>query len=493
MHTDRSSGILLHPTSLPGPYGIGDLGPEAYRFLDFLSAAGQSLWQVLPLGPTGYADSPYQSYSAFAGNHLLISPDRLATEGLLQAEELEAAPGLPEGEVDYDAASRKKLELLRLAHARFGGGPDYERFREEHGSWLPDYAFFMALKDSQPEPVWWGWPPELRDRHHQALAAVREELVGEIALHEWLQYEFYRQWNAVRGDANRRGIRIVGDLPIFVAHNSADVWAHPELYHLDAEGQPTVVAGVPPDYFSSTGQRWGNPLYRWDVMERDGYGWWVERLRGAFALYDIVRIDHFRGFEAYWEVPAQEETAMHGRWVPGPGPKLFEKLRAALGELPIIAEDLGVITPGVEALRDDFGLPGMKVLHFAFSDPSNQYLPHNYLPNCIVYTGTHDNDTTVGWWATLSEQEKTFVRAYLGPVGEQIHWALIRLTLASVARMSVMPLQDVLGLGTAARMNMPGTTAGNWRWRLAPSLLTPEVTQRLRGLIETYGRTRPVS
>src|SRR5215210_578956 len=484
----RASGILLHPTSLPGRYGIGEFGDEALRFLDFLAASGQQLWQMLPLGPTGYGSSPYQPYSAFAGNPLLIATDRLVEEGLLDPALLEDLPPFPQDAVDYDAVTPFKQGLLRQAYARFRPGLDFDEFREREAGWLGDYALFMALKGRHDGAGWNEWEPDLAARQPDALARAREDLVDEVAFHQFVQYLFFSHYGAVRREAEARGIRLVGDLPIFVAFDSADVWAHPDLFYLDAANRPTVVAGVPPDYFSATGQLWGNPLYRWDVMARDGYAWWLARLRAALALCDLVRVDHFRGFEAYWEVPAGETTAANGRWVRGPGDRLFAAVRDELGGLPIIAEDLGLITKEVGALRDRFALPGMKVLQFAFSDPANPYLPHNYTGNCVVYTGTHDNDTTRGWWESLSAKERAFARRYLGRDGEEIAWDLIRLAFGSVAALAVVPLQDLLDLGSAARMNTPGQEWGNWTWRFRAAALTDALGQRLRELTELYGR-----
>ncbi len=491
----RASGILLHPTSLPGRFGIGDFGEWAYRFVDFLADARQSLWQVLPLGPTGYGDSPYQSFSAFAGNPLLISPQRLVDEGRLPVEALRQAPSFSHDRVDYGAVMAFKLAILRQSFAHFSqarsreqqGG--FQSFCEAEKGWLDDYALFMALKEQHGGVVWTRWERELSCREPEALGRKRRELADQIAFHQYVQYEFFRQWSALKEYANRRGIRVIGDVPIFVAHDSADVWAHPELFHLDESGEPTVVAGVPPDYFSETGQLWGNPLYRWEGMARDGYAWWIARLGGTLRRVDIVRLDHFRGFEAYWEVPAGEKTAVRGRWVAGPGAAFFRALREALGDVPIIAEDLGVITPEVKALRDEFGFPGMKVLQFAFSgDADNEHLPHNYTPNCVVYTGTHDNDTTMGWFTSCPEEERDFCLRYLGSDGREVHWDLIRLAMMSVAHTVIVPLQDVLGLGTEARMNYPSRLGGNWAWRFTPQMLTEQVRDRLAEMTETYGR-----
>ncbi len=489
MQFPRSSGILLHPTSLPGPYGIGDLGPEAIGLLDFLAASGQSLWQVLPLNPPGYSNSPYQCYSAFAGNPLLISPERLVRDGLLEQALPADAPLFPVGTVDFEAAVRFKTGLLRTAYDGWKPDRDYEAFVTASASWLEDYALFTALSESRDGRPWNEWEPELALRDPKALKKVGQELKDEVGYHRFVQYLFHRQHGELKREAAKRGIRLTGDIPIFVAHNSADVWAGRSLFHLDAEGSPTHVAGVPPDYFSETGQRWGNPLYRWDVMARDGYAWWIERLRTALTLYDIVRIDHFRGFEAYWEIPAAEETAINGRWVPGPGAGFFRAVRSALGEAPILAEDLGVITPKVEALRDMFGLPGMKIIQFAFSAPDNVYLPHNYTsPNCIVYTGTHDNDTTCGWWTGLPKRDRAFIQAYIGKRPVDISWEMMRIAFGSIARMAVTPMQDLLSLGSEARMNTPGTSAANWGWRMKDGMLTEALRAKLWELTAVYGR-----
>ena len=496
MEWTRDSGILLHPTSLPGPYGIGDMGDQAYRFVDWLAQAGQRLWQTLAIGPTGYADSPYAAFSAFAGNPLLISPDRLIAEGDLSPDDLHDLPALPAGRVDYGQVIHYKTDLLHRAATRFFEHASPERqaalaqFRHDHAHWLDDYALFMAVKAAHNLVTWTRWEPDIALRRPQALARWRDRLEAEIRFHQYTQFQFFRQWAALRTYANQRGVRIVGDIPIFVAHDSADVWAHPELFYLDERGEPTVVAGVPPDYFSATGQRWGNPLYRWELMESRGYDWWVTRVRHALSLVDILRIDHFRGFEAYWEIPASEPTAVVGRWVKGPGARLFRTLEEKLGRLPIVAEDLGVVTPEVVDLRERFGFPGMKVLQFAFdSDATNPYLPFNYDHDCVVYTGTHDNDTTRGWYASAPEHIRDRVRRFLGVDGHDISWDMIRLALMSVADMAIIPLQDVLDLDSQARMNTPGKPSGNWQWRYWGGALTDQLAERLRMLTELYGRT----
>jgi 4-alpha-glucanotransferase len=505
----RSAGILLHPTSLPGPHGIGELGPEATAFLDFLQETGQGLWQVLPLGPTGYGDSPYQCFSAFAGNPLLVSLDRLCDEGLVSASDLKKSPGFPEGEVDFGPVIEFKRPLLAKAFAAFEKKADakrrgaFESFVAGQASWLGDFALFMALKRANGGAAWSTWDRALVNRDEAALRKARRELARDVREVEFEQWLFFEQWEDVRRQARERGIRLMGDIPIFVAHDSADVWAHPEIFHLAADGRPSFQAGVPPDYFSATGQLWGNPLYRWDALARTGYAWWIERFRAVLALVDLVRLDHFRGFEAYWEVAGDAETAVDGRWVKGPGTPFFEALRGALGELPIVAEDLGVITPEVEALRDGFGFPGMAILQFAFGSDAqaNGFLPHNYTPNKVVYTGTHDNDTVVGWWTagvgdstrTAAEVEDEHERAltYCGGDGTGIHWDFIRTLFVSVADIAIVPLQDVVGAGNDARMNLPGRGDGNWRWRFAPSALTPAIRKRLRAITEGSGRCLP--
>ena len=480
----RSAGILLHPTSLPGLYGIGELGPEALEFVGFLHDAGQKLWQILPLNPTGGDGSPYSSYSAFAGNPLLISTRRLEEDGLLTSN----VPEVSHGPVDYPAVISAKTRLLREAYGKMKAGREFREFREEHEVWLGDYALYMALKGKYGGRPWNEWDEGISKRQSGALEEARRELEEEIRFHEFTQYLFFRHWADVKAAANEAGIEVIGDLPIFVSHDSADVWTNQDLFLLDSSGNPTAVAGVPPDYFSETGQLWGNPLYDWEALREDGYSWWVERMRMALTLYDAVRVDHFRGFEAYWEIPADEETAQNGRWVKGPGEDVFRAFEKSLGELPIIAEDLGEITPEVEALRDELNLPGMKVLQFAFSGPGNAFLPHEYEgSNWIVYTGTHDNDTTAGWWQSAGTEGRNFARRYLGKEFVSV-WDFIRAAHSSVAARAVVPMQDVLELGPEHRMNVPGTARGNWTWRLEKSALTPALAGRLRHLTETYGR-----
>jgi 4-alpha-glucanotransferase len=490
----REAGILLHVTSLPAPHGIGDLGRDALDFVDFLRAAGQKLWQILPLTPLGHGNSPYASHSAMAGNPLLISLQRLADEGLLAGQDLAEDHGFPIDRVDYDSVAAFKLAQLRRAHHRFRSEAsaeqksEFDTFCGTAASWLEDFSLFMALKDAHHGALWLRWEPELVNRHPEAIDRSRRDLAESVDFHKFVQFQFARQWSALRAHANSHGVRIIGDIPIFVALDSSDVWSHQDLFYLDAHGRPTVVAGVPPDYFSKTGQRWGNPLYRWDTMSEQGYGWWIERIRNTLTQVDIVRIDHFRGFEAYWEIPAENRTAEVGRWVKGPGEAFFRAVEGALGPLPVIAENLGLITPEVEELRLSLGYPGMAVLHFAFDGgPTNPYLPHNYEKRCVGYTGTHDNDTTVGWFNSRTPSERERVRRYMG-TDREINWDLMRLLSESVADMAVVPLQDVLELGTEARMNMPGQPDGNWGWRLSPDRLTVGHAERLLELSELYGR-----
>jgi 4-alpha-glucanotransferase len=491
----RSSGILLHPTSLPGPHGIGDLGIEAKRFVDFLVRAGQTLWQVLPLGPTGYGDSPYQCFSAFAGNPLLISHDELLEDGLLTADDLRDSPRFPEDAVDYGAVIPYRQALLARAAERFEDGaspalePDFDAFCTAQASWLDDFALFMALKEEHQLITWSGWPAELVAREPLALEAARARLAPSIFKHKFCQLLFFRQWAVIRRYANQRGVRIIGDIPIFVAYDSADVWANRELFLLDGNGKPTVVAGVPPDYFSATGQLWGNPLYRWDVMATTGYDWWINRLRMMFTQVDILRVDHFIGIHRYWEIPARAKTAIKGRYRPGPGAAFLQAARDALGDLPIIAEDLGALTPEVEALRDQFELPGMKILQFAFdSDATNPFLPHNYPRRCVVYTGTHDNDTTAGWFAKASPDERSLAQRYFARSGEDISFDFIRGVMGSCADTVIVPLQDVLCCGSDARMNFPGVASGNWRWRFRSGAIGDWHVGRLAEMTDLYGR-----
>jgi 4-alpha-glucanotransferase len=496
---ERAGGILLHPTSFPGSYGIGDLGAEAYEWVDFLRDAGQKLWQILPLGPTGYGDSPYACFSAFAGNPLLISPDILLGQGLLPFDELEGVPEFSETLVEYGKVLEWKMKLLQSSYAIYKERASEEvqaevkTFEAENAAWLNDYAFFMACKTVHEGATWNTWEPGLAQRDPATILEWTLKLADEIGFQKYLQFLFFQQWQSLRDYANEQGIRIMGDIPIFVAYDSAEVWAHPELFYLDDEGNSTVVAGVPPDYFSATGQRWGNPLYRWDKLRDTGFTWWLERFRTVLKQVDYVRLDHFRGFEAYWEVPANEETAINGRWVKGPGEDLFKAVSIALGDLPIIAEDLGLITPEVAALRENLGFPGMRVLQFAFNgDPADAYLPHNYVPETLVYTGTHDNDTTAGWLAKATPEEQDFLMRYLvqsKPESiEIVTWRLIRLAWSSVAHLAIVPLQDLFALGSEARMNAPGRAAGNWGWRYTADMLTGELKEKLLDMSTLYGR-----
>ena len=507
MKFERSGGILLHPTSFPGPYGIGDLGAEAFRFVDFLQQTGQRLWQILPLAPTGYGDSPYAAFSAFAGNALLISPDILHSQALLSETDLADKPDFPNDRVDFGRVIDWKMALLQRSYARFKeragnhGKARLADFEKENAAWLEDYALFMAAKSAHGGVSWNHWDEGLALRRPEALVGWREKLSEPIAFQKYIQFLFFQQWLNLKQYANERGIQIVGDIPIFVAYDSADVWQHPDLFYLDEHGNPTVIAGVPPDYFSPTGQRWGNPLYRWEVMGRDNYAWWVERFKAIYRLVDIVRLDHFRGFEAYWEVPAHEETAINGKWVKGPGLNFFQSIYQTLGEKPIIAEDLGVITPEVVGMRLGAGLWGMRVLQFAFgafeTDATDPYLPHNFVPETVVYTGTHDNDTTASWFETASDREKASVLAYLDSdllqniTPPQVAWKMVRLAWASVAGMAIVPLQDLLGLGTEGRMNLPGQAGGNWGWRYQPGALSEELRTWLYDITVRFARYVP--
>lgn len=494
----RASGVLLHPTSLPGPHGVGDLGPQAHRFVEQLAEWSQTLWQVLPLNPVGFGYSPYQSPSAFAINPMLISPEALVKEGWLEAEVLEALPALPEGTADLEAAEVRKADLLRQAsevfreHASQEARSTYQRWCQENEFWLEDYIAFAVLKELHAGAHWTSWPEGSRHRRISAMRAFRQDHEASLEEQRFIQWQAAHQWETLRAHARKHGVRLIGDLPIFVSDDSADVWAHPDLFELDEAGHPQVVAGVPPDYFSETGQRWGNPLYRWSRMARDGYRWWRERLSLLLTQFDIVRIDHFRGFEAYWEIPASEPTAIQGLWKPGPGSAFFKRIRKELGALPIIAEDLGLITPEVHALRTACGFPGMKVLQFAFSDPQNAYLPHNYEgPDAVVYPGTHDNDTTLGWFRKLDPEQREFLNHYFSrDLQEQsICYEMIRMAWASNACLAISPLQDLLGCDSEARMNTPGTVGGsNWRWRLREGEVAGVQGDWLKHITRIYGR-----
>ncbi len=490
--------MLLHPTSLPGRLGMGDLGPEMDLFLDWAASAGFTLWQVLPLGPTGPGNSPYGCASAFAGNPLLVSPDALARDGFLPGDAMRETPVFREELVEWDRVIPWKEQVLRRSfeHFQVHAGPlqieDLKDFSEapEQVPWLSDWSLFAALRERAGGAPWWSWDADLATREPSALARARRELSAEVDFQVYSQFLFFRQWERVRREAGKRGVAVMGDAPIYVSQDSADVWANRELFDLDPAGRPVAVSGVPPDYFSATGQLWGNPLYRWDRMEEDGFAWWIERLRANLRLCDVLRIDHFRAFAAYWSVPAEETTALNGRWVEAPGEKLFAAAREALGGLPIIAEDLGVITPDVEALLDAVGVPGMKVLQFAFYEPDSDYLPHRHTPNAVVYTGTHDNDTSRGWFEHLRAEERQRVIDYLGGDGSRIEWDLIRAAFSSVCDRAIVPLQDVLGLGSEARMNDPASPGGNWAWRAPSNAWEPDLAERLRRLAWLTGRSR---
>ncbi|NMC14907.1 MAG: 4-alpha-glucanotransferase [Chloroflexi bacterium] len=495
MNFKRFGGILLHPTSLPSPYGIGDLGSGAFTWIDFLAASGCRLWQVLPLGPTGYGDSPYQSFSTFAGNPYLISPQCLLDEGLLLQDDLQNIPTFPSNRVDFGNVIPWKLTVLEIAYSRFANSDKpslheaFEQFKKEHHEWLDDYTLFMALKEAHQGHPWTHWEKPLRDRLPQAINDARQKHAAAIERQAFSQFIFFRQWNNIRRYAKRNLINIIGDIPIFVAHDSSDVWAHRDLFFLDEKGNPKVVAGVPPDYFSKTGQLWGNPLYNWRNHTKDGYNWWLQRISAALNLVDFIRLDHFRGFAGYWEVPGDAITAEKGRWVKGPGKSFFDAVQRQLGDLPFIAEDLGVITPDVIALRDHFHLPGMRVLQFAFTGESeNPFLPHHYINQCIAYTGTHDNDTARGWYERVDEKEKNHYRKYLDRDGSQVAWDLIRGVWSSVAVFALAPMQDFLNLGNEARMNYPGNPVGNWAWRLEEGMLSTKLAQRIKELNILYSR-----
>ena len=504
---ERASGILLHITSLPGNSGIGGLGPEAYRFADFLRDSGQHYWQMLPVGPTGFGNVPYQCSSVFAGNPLLIGLEPLVEDGLLQIDDLRDIRTFPESSVDFAAVSGFKILLLGKACREFdrlatgSQKSEFEQFCAANAIWLDDFAVFMALKEAHNLTAWNTWEEPVRRHQPDTLSAFRSRLAVRIHYQKLQQYLFDRQWYSLKKYCNGNGIRLIGDLPVFTALDSADVWAHPGMFYLDDHGKPTVIAGVPPDYFSKTGQLWGNPLYRWNVMKENGYRWWLDRFHHNLRMFDLVRIDHFRGFARYWEIPGNDKTAERGCWQPGPGAELFEKLEMEIGKLPVIAEDLGVITPDVEAMRDRFGFPGMRVLLFAFNGDAknNPHLPHLHRTNCVVYTGTHDNTTVRGWFRsedtgattqTAAERQEETQRAlaYLGTDGSRINWDFIRLAMTSVADTAIIPLQDVLGFGNEARMNTPGTTHGNWQWRFSANMLTDEIKERLKNLSEISGR-----
>ena len=494
---ERSSGILFHPTSLPGKYGIGTLGKEAYAFIDFLKKSRQKLWQIFPLGPTGYGDSPYQSFSSFAGNPYLIDFDLLIEAHLLSEEDLrDVFFGDNEEYIDYGAVYNQKYPLLRKAYENFKSSDNHEmrenleHFKRENASWLNDYSLYISLKNHFNGLPWNEWAHDIKNREHGAMEHYKNELADDIEYHNFIQFLFFKQWGDVKRYANENGIKIIGDIPIFVAADSSDAWANPEIFLFDEERKPVKVAGVPPDYFSATGQLWGNPLYNWQKLKETNYSWWVERVRANLSTCDIIRIDHFRGFEAYWAVPYGDDTAINGQWEPGPGIDLFNAIKSQLGELPIIAEDLGLMTQGVIDLREATGFPGMKILGFAFdSGEENDYLPHTYTKNCVVYTGTHDNDTLVGWFQKAKEEDRQFARDYLNSRSDdEIHWDAIRGAWSSVACMAISPVQDFLGLGSEARINTPGVASGNWQWRLKQGVLTNELAERIAKLTKIYSR-----
>lgn len=493
----RKGGLLVHPTSFPSPYGIGDLGSYAYQFIDFLVEAGQSIWQVLPLGPTGYRDSPYQSFSSFAGQPLIISPELLGKMGLLTLEELEPRKWDP-NRVDFGPVIEYKLNLLRAAYTRFEAMKDlaltqeFESFIQKQRDWLEDYALFMAVKDAHGGVMWCLWDKEIAFPTKESRQRWENQLEQEVRYYCFVQFIFFKQWFELKAYANQKGISIIGDIPIFTAFDSSDVWGNKELFYLDQEGYPVVVAGVPPDYFSETGQLWGNPLYNWEVHKQQKYRWWVKRVKATLNLVDYLRIDHFRGFEAYYAISYGAENAVHGEWRKGPYKDLFYALQEELGEvLPIIAEDLGVITPEVEELRDHFKLPGMKILQFGFDNTEeNLFLPHYFVKRSVCYTGTHDNDTTLGWYQKAPEKCKEKVRRYMNTEAEEVSWDFIRACYESVSEMAIVPLQDVMGLDSSARMNTPGTTMNNWQWRYTPQMLEAGLARRLREISVLYGRTR---
>jgi 4-alpha-glucanotransferase len=492
---ERASGILLHPTSLPGRYGIGTLGRGCLEFIDFLAKAKQKYWQILPLGPTGFADSPYQCFSSFAGNPLLIDLDQLVEEKLLKTSDLLPMKSFDDGPVDYGKLILLKYPVLRKAEANFNENAteeEHEAFRHfarENNGWLDDYALFMSLKVVFDQKPWLEWDKPLKLRNEKELIRYRTSLHDEIVFHQFLQYLFFRQWNRIREYASKHNVRIIGDIPLYIAMDSAEAWSRPELFEFDHDKNPVAVGGVPPDYFSETGQLWGNPLFRWDLHKKTGYEWWINRVRWNLLLYDVIRIDHFRGFVAYWSVPYGEKTAVNGKWIPGPGKELFKAIREALGDIPVIAEDLGVITDDVVELRDSFGLPGMKILQFAFdSAEENDYIPHNFTRNCIVYTGTHDNDTLVGWFSKAKKEDRQYVLDYIHTDEKNVVQGFIRLAFASVAYTAVIPMQDLLGLGTEARMNLPGTTLSNWRWRMKPGQASQGLAEELARITKLYSR-----
>ncbi len=495
MTLERKSGILMHPTSLPGPYGIGTLGKEASEFIDFLYDAGQKLWQICPLGPTGYGDSPYQSFSAFAGNPLLIDFSKLIDEGLLSSKDVDKTGKFDEDLVDFGRVIENKYEVLRKSYLNFFGNkneisdPAFTAFCRRESFWLDDFSIFMTLKNLHKGESWSNWQKEYKYKIPGDIKSFREKSMDGIRFYKFLQYIFYKQWQELKKYANGRNITIIGDIPLFVAFDSSDAWSHPEYFHFNRQLQPVKVAGVPPDYFSKTGQLWGNPVYNWGMMKKDGFKWWIRRIKNNMEMYDMVRIDHFRGFAAYWAVPYGEATAVNGKWEKAPGNELFKILEKTFGKLPFIAEDLGVITPDVVEMREKYKLPGMKVLQFAFdSGPGNPYLPHNYNMDSVVYTGTHDNDTIKGWFDSVGPNVKSFIRNYIGGDIDDIAWILIRLAWSSCSAFAITPLQDILGLGSAGRMNIPGTASGNWRWRFRKRDISKDLSKRLALLSGLFSR-----
>ena len=495
MIAERASGILLHPTSLPGKHGIGSLGKAAYEFVDFLKKAGQKYWQILPLGPTGYGDSPYQCFSSKAGNPYLIDLDRLVNEGWLEADDLPVSASLGLTKINYGKVIEMKMDLLKKAELVFRERGSYEskdryhHFVNLNQHWLEEYVLFTALKEKFNKKPWYEWDHDYRMHNDQVLDAAREELKEQMDFHRFVQFEFFNQWMALKEYANNNGIKMIGDIPIYVAMDSADTWSNTHLFQFDEQKNPIDVGGVPPDYFSKTGQLWGNPLFKWEVMAQDDFAWWRDRIHTSFILFDLVRIDHFRGFAGSWAVPHGEETAINGSWKDAPGKALFESIKRHLGDLPIIAEDLGVITPDVAELRDSNALPGMKILQFAFdSKEENNFIPHSYDKNCVVYTGTHDNDTTKGWFKDATKDDKRYCLDYIKGTARTIHWDLIRCAWSSVANTAVAPMQDVLGLPGNTRMNFPGNASGNWQWRMKEGALTDELAEKLKALTKLYRR-----
>lgn len=496
MKFKRSSGIILHPTSLPGKYGMGDIGPNAYKFVDFLVETKQKLWQVLPLGPTGYGDSPYQCFSTFAGNPILISIEKLVEEGLLDKKEADPKEPFDDEKVDYGRVINYKNAVFRKAFDNFESNKKngaetakFESFCERHSKWLDDYSLFMSLKGKFHGRPWIEWDHDIKLKQNDAVARYKHELATEIKFQKFLQYVFFKQWYELKAYANSNGVKIIGDIPIYVAFDSSDAWSSPSTFQFDSEMTPINVAGVPPDYFSKTGQLWGNPLYNWQALKDTGFKWWIDRIRSVEELVDIIRIDHFRGFAGYWAVPYGDKTAMNGKWEKGPGEDLFFAIKDAMGDLPILAEDLGFLTEDVHELRDKFNFPSMKILQFGFdSKEGSPYVPHLFTPNSVVYTGTHDNDTIVGWYDKAPAEDKKYVKEYMNTDGKEIAWDFIRFAWASVAVFSIAPLQDILSLGSEARLNTPSVASGNWQWRFKWDQITPQIKEKLKKFTKLYGR-----